>query len=120
MLVDLNCNMVRMWGGNVYEQNEFFNLCDENGIMVWQDFAMACTIYPQDETFAKKVEKEAAKVICRLRNHPCLVLWAGNNENDISLDWAGDQTHIDPNTDIISRQVLPSRSLGTSLNTHRI
>jgi len=107
MLVDLNCNMVRMWGGNVYEQDEFYDLCDENGIMVWQDFAMACTTYPQDESFAKRIEQEAASVIKRLRHHPSLVLWAGNNENDISLEWAWDQVYLDPNKDIISRQILP-------------
>jgi len=107
MLVDLNCNMIRLWGGNVYECDEFYELCDQNGIMVWQDFTMGCTTYPQDHEFSEKVRKEAEKVILRLRNHPSITLWAGNNENDVSLDWSGDQTHIDPNTDVISRQVLP-------------
>lgn len=107
MLADLNCNMVRMWGGNAYESDRFYSLCDEKGIMVWQDFGFGCTTYPQGEAFQRKVKTEADKVIRRLRNHASLVLWAGNNENDVSLDWAGDQSHIDPNTDIISRQVLP-------------
>ncbi len=107
MLTDLNCNMVRLWGGNVYESDKFYDLCDRNGIMVWQDFTMGCTTYPQNAEFAEKVRKEAEKVILRLRNHPCVVLWAGNNENDVSLDWAGDQSHLDPNSDIISRHVLP-------------
>jgi beta-mannosidase len=108
MLVDLNCNMIRMWGGNVYEQDEFYDQCDEHGIMVWHDFMMGCTMYPQDEGFLKKIEKEAAKAIRRIRHHPSLVLWAGNNENDVSLEWDNDQPHIDPNTDIISRQLLPA------------
>jgi beta-mannosidase len=107
MLADLNCNMIRMWGGNVYESERFYDLCDESGIMVWHDFTFGCTTYPQDEAFKKKVKNEADKVIRRLRNHASIVLWAGNNENDVSLDWAGDQTHIDPNTDVISREVLP-------------
>lgn len=107
MLVDLNCNMIRMWGGNVYEQDAFYDLCDENGIMVWHDFMMGCTLYPQDDGFLKKIEEEAAKAISRIRHHPSLVLWAGNNENDVSLEWNDDQPHIDPNTDIISRQLLP-------------
>ena len=108
MLVDLNCNMIRLWGGNVYEQDEFYDLCDQNGIMVWQDFAFTCNIYPQTREFANKVREEARKVILRLRHHPSLVIWVGNNENDIALDFGGgDQIHIDPNTDIISRQVLP-------------
>jgi beta-mannosidase len=75
--------------------------------MVWQDFTMGCTTYPQSDEFAGKVRKEAVKAILRLRNHPSIVLWAGNNENDVSLSWGGDQVHLDPNTDIISRQVLP-------------
>jgi len=107
MLKDLNCNMIRLWGGNVYECDEFYDLCDRNGIMVWQDFTMGCTTYPQSTLFAEKVRIEAEKAILRLRNHPSIVLWAGNNENDVSLNWNGDQSHLDPNTDVISRQVLP-------------
>jgi beta-mannosidase len=107
MLVDLNCNMIRLWGGNVYENDEFYDLCDQSGIMIWQDFTMGCTTYPQNQAFAEKVRIEAEKAILRLRNHPSMVLWAGNNENDVSLDWSGDQSHLDPNTDVISRQVLP-------------
>lgn len=107
MLVDLNCNMVRLWGGNVYENDDFYNLCDRSGIMIWQDFTMGCTTYPQNQDFSEKVRIEAEKTILRLRNHPSIVLWAGNNENDVSLDWSGDQSHLDPNTDVISRQVLP-------------
>ncbi len=101
MLVDLNCNMIRMWGGNVYESDRFYDLCDANGIMVWHDFSLACTTYPQDIGFKNKVKTEADKVIRRLRNHASIVLWAGNNENDVSLTWADDQTHLDPNTDVI-------------------
>ena len=107
MLTDLNCNMVRMWGGNVYESNRFYELCDENGIMVWHDFTFGCTTYPQDFVFKNKVKEEADKVLRRLRNHASIVLWAGNNENDVSLRWGNDQSHINPNTDVISRQVLP-------------
>jgi beta-mannosidase len=107
MLVDLNCNMIRLWGGNVYESEDFYNLCDKNGIMVWQDFTMGCTTYPQSQEFSEKIRQEALKVILRLRNHPSLVLWAGNNENDVSLEWGDDQSYIDPNTDIISRSILP-------------
>ena len=117
MLTDLNCNMVRLWGGNVYESDAFYDLCDANGIMIWQDFAMGCTTYPQDDAFARKIEEEAARVIYRLRHHPALVLWAGNNENDQSLEWAGDHIRIDPNLDRISRQVLPAMVL--RLDPHR-
>ena len=60
MAADLNCNMIRCWGGNVYEDHKFFDLCDENGIMVWQDFAMGCTFYPQRGDFQQMIEREVA------------------------------------------------------------
>lgn len=107
LMIDANCNMVRCWGGNVYEDHDFFNLCDENGIMVWQDFAMGCTFYPQRDDFAKAVEEEAIAVVTKLRNHPSLALWSGNNENDLALRWTLVDFNIDPNQDVISRKVLP-------------
>ncbi|MBQ4090359.1 MAG: hypothetical protein IJC56_10860 [Clostridia bacterium] len=79
---DCGCNMMRSWGGGVYESGRFFELCDEYGIMVWQDFCMGNTNYPQDENFAKVIEEEARKVICRLRNHASLAIWSGDNEVD--------------------------------------
>jgi beta-mannosidase len=107
LMVETNCNMVRCWGGNVYEDHRFFDLCDENGIMVWQDFAMGCTFYPQREDFAKAIEQEAIAVVMKLRNHPSLALWSGNNENDAALRWSLINFNIDPNRDVISRKVLP-------------
>ena len=108
MAADLNCNMIRCWGGNVYEDHHFFDLCDENGIMVWQDFTMGCTFYPQRSSFTQKVEEEAVSVVCKLRNHPSLVLWSGNNEDDIALRWTLQPFNINPNHDAVSRKVLPS------------
>ncbi len=106
MVTDLNCNMIRCWGGNVYEDHAFFDLCDQHGIMVWQDFALACCLYPQTDAFADAIRREAEAIIAKLRNHPSLVLWAGNNEIDEAHSWAG--FGIDPNTDRLSRQVLPN------------
>ncbi|MCL2605009.1 MAG: hypothetical protein FWD90_11070 [Defluviitaleaceae bacterium] len=83
MLREMNCNMVRMWGGNVYESDAFYDLCDRHGIMVWQDFSLACALYSQYEEFAKTLDAEAVSVIKRLRNHPSVVLWAGDNELDV-------------------------------------
>nr|WP_320059104.1 sugar-binding domain-containing protein [uncultured Bacteroides sp.] len=107
LMADANCNMVRCWGGNVYEDHRFFDLCDENGIMVWQDFAMGCTFYPQREDFAKAIEREAIAVVTKLRNHSSLVLWSGNNENDLALRWTLINFKINPNSDVISREILP-------------
>ena len=80
---DLGCNMIRCWGGNVYEDHPFFDLCDEHGILVWQDFAFACCLYPQTEEFLAQVRIEAAAVASRLRNHASLAIWCGDNEIDM-------------------------------------
>jgi len=105
MLVDLNCNMIRCWGGNVYEDHAFFDFCDAAGILVWQDFALACAIYPQTPEFAAVMRQEAEAVIGKLRNHPSLALWAGNNEIDEAHRWS--QNGLDPNLhDRLSREVL--------------
>ena len=77
------CNTVRCWGGNVYEDTRFFDLCDERGIMVWQDFSMGNTNYPQTLDFENKIEEEAGFVITKLRNHPCILIWSSDNEVDL-------------------------------------
>lgn len=107
MVADMNCNMIRCWGGNVYEEHRFFDLCDQYGIMVWQDFSMGCNIYPQSDDFAKKIEEEVKWIVCKLRNHASLALWSGNNEDDQCLDGNWKAFHIDPNKDRVSRKVIP-------------
>jgi len=87
LLEEAGCNIVRCWGGNIYEDHAFFDLCDERGMLVWQDFAMACGRYPQDERFYHKIEQEAEFIIKKLRNHPSILIWAGDNEVDVSADW---------------------------------
>jgi beta-mannosidase len=77
---DANMNMLRVWGGGYYESDDFYELCDELGIMVWQDFMFACSMYPGDEKFLESVRAEATDNVRRLRNHPSVVLWCGNNE----------------------------------------
>lgn len=82
MAKEANMNMLRVWGGGIVESEEFYRLCDEMGIMVWQDFPFACGIYPEDEGYLELVRREAEHIVKRLRNHPCIVLWCGNNENE--------------------------------------
>ncbi len=78
---EANINMLRVWGGGVYEDEVFYDLCDQYGIMVWHDFMFACSMYPGDEAFLQNVKAEAEEQVKRLRNHPCIALWCGNNEN---------------------------------------
>ena len=82
---DAGMNMLRVWGGGAYEDDLFYHLCDSLGILVWQDFMFAGSMYPSDSAFLNNVEEEATQQVQRLRNHPCLALWCGNNE--VSEAW---------------------------------
>lgn len=78
---DANMNMIRVWGGGVYEDDSFYKICDELGICIWQDFMFACGTYPTfDEDFMENVRVEAEQNVKRIRHHACLALWCGNNE----------------------------------------
>lgn len=103
LLAETGSNVVRAWGGNLYEGDPFYDWCDANGVLVWQDFSLACARYPQTEPFISMIEHEAEAVVRRLRGHASLMLWCGSNETDDSF--ADDR--IDPWTDAITREVLP-------------
>jgi len=81
-VVAANMNMLRVWGGGIYEDDLFYQLCDAKGILVWQDFMYACAMYPGNGKFLKSAAKEALEQVERLRTHPCMALWCGNNENN--------------------------------------
>ncbi len=77
-----NMNIVRVWGGGVYEDDEFYNICDELGLLVWQDFMFACGSYPENDNFIANVSEEVTQNVLRLQHHACLAIWCGNNENE--------------------------------------
>lgn len=80
--VEANFTMIRVWGGGCYEDDYFYQLCDRHGMLVWQDFMFACSMYPGDPAFLESVEDELLDTVVRLRNHPSIALWCGNNEMD--------------------------------------
>lgn len=112
---EANMNMVRIWGGGTYEDELFYELADQYGILVWQDFMFACSAYPGDQAFLDNIRKEAEYNIKRLRNHPSLALWCGNNEIYEGLKYWGWNRRYDEKTfekmkndyNTIFRDILP-------------
>lgn len=89
-------NMIRVWGGGVYEDERFYRSADRAGVLIWQDFMFACTAYPSDSDFLNNVRQEAIAQVKRLRLHPSIVLWCGNNEVDEALKYWGWQRKFSP------------------------
>ena len=90
---DANMNIIRHWGGGYYETDEFYQICDELGIMVWQDFMFGNDWQPGTYAFKQNIEAEADDQVRRLRNHPSIVIWSGNNETEEALNW-GDREKL--------------------------
>lgn len=106
LFTELGCNMVRCWGGNVYEDHEFFDYCDEHGLLVWQDFMFACEVAPQDDEFLAKVRTEAIAVVSKLRRHASLAVWCGDNECDGVMIYPP-YNKYGASTNRVTREVLP-------------
>lgn len=111
---DAHMNMLRVWGGGIYESNYFYDIADEFGIMIWQDFMFACAMYPTTLEFLNSVKMEIIQNVWRLKRHPSIVIWAGNNENEAALygNWYGTgnaqvykDDYIKLYVDVIKRQV---------------
>ncbi len=110
-------NMLRVWGGGLYERDKFYDLCDSLGIMVWQDFMFACAMYPDNPGFLASAEREAAHQLNRLNPHACIALWCGNNE--VAEGWsnwgwkngrsAENVAHIQMAYDVLFREILPKQ-----------
>ncbi|MFP3464012.1 glycoside hydrolase family 2 protein [Leifsonia sp. SIMBA_070] len=86
--LEANMNLLRVWGGGMYESDDFYRICDERGVLVWQDFLLACAAYAEEEWLSTEIVAEAREAVTRLSPHPSLVLWNGNNENIIAFaEW---------------------------------
>lgn len=99
---EANMNMLRVWGGGIYENDIFYEKCDEKGILVWQDFMFACAMYPGDTRFRESVTNEITQQITRLRNHSSIALWCGNNEtSEAWRNWGWQEGRSQPERDSI-------------------
>lgn len=114
MVKDLGCNMIRCWGGNVYPSDVLYDYCDSHGIMIWQDFGIACGHYPDDERLCALVKEEVKQVVIERRQHPSLAVWAGDNECDCFVVPGWESYHTDedrpaminPNYNKLTRDVV--------------
>lgn len=114
MVNDLGCNMIRCWGGNVYPSDLLYDYCDEHGIMIWQDFAIACGHYPDDDRLCALMKEEVKQIAIEKRQHPSLVVWAGDNECDVFVVPGWESYHTDeempamlnPNYNQLTRSVI--------------
>lgn len=107
LALECNCNLIRVWGGGIYEDKAFFDFCDEHGLLVWQDFMFACEFPPQEEFFLREIAREAEAVIVKFRNHPSLALWCGDNETDMAFFWGSMiERNLRPSHNRVSREVL--------------
>lgn len=122
---DANMNMIRVWGGGQYESDTFYEICDELGLMVWQDMMFACSLYPSTEAFLNEVEPEIRQQIQRLKDHPSIVIWCGDNEVIGAIGWydesKNNKTTYTVNYDRLNRNIAkwiaeedPSRRFWTS------
>ena len=107
--LEANVNLLRVWGGGIYESDDLYDLADERGLLMWQDFPFACAAYSEDEPMRAEVEAEARENVTRLSPHPSLVIWNGNNENtwgSVDWGWAG-RLGGRPWGDLYYRELLP-------------
>jgi beta-mannosidase len=114
--IDANMNMVRVWGGGHYECDDFYRLCDQKGLLVWQDFMFSCSLYPSTPSFLDNVRKEVAYQIKRLKDHPSVALWCGNNEDLGALTWF-EESRLNRDRYIVDYDRLNEGVIGNEVRT---
>jgi beta-mannosidase len=112
LAADGNISMLRVWGGGIYEEDVFYDLCDEMGLLIWQDFMFACGMYPAHREFLQSVHTEAQANVRRLRHHPSVVLWCGNNEDYILAESLGiNSAGTSADVDDLTQTPFPARAI---------
>jgi len=120
--VDANMNMIRLWGGGLYEMDAFYDMCDEKGILIWHDCMFSCSMYPANQAFLENVEAELRYQIPRLRDHASIALWCGNNEDLGAIGWY-EESKNNPERYIADYQLLNEDTVGRvikELDPHRM
>eukprot|EP01125_Pyxidicula_operculata_P015159 TRINITY_DN511_c0_g1_i3.p1 TRINITY_DN511_c0_g1~~TRINITY_DN511_c0_g1_i3.p1 ORF type:complete len:526 (+),score=118.64 TRINITY_DN511_c0_g1_i3:507-2084(+) len=112
--VDANMNMIRTWGGGIYQHDYFYDLCDQMGLMVWEEMMFACAMYPRDPAFLDSVRQEISEQVKRLAYHPSIVIWGGNNENEAALGWYN-ETRDNPNLYVVDQAALYIDTIHTTI-----
>lgn len=117
----VNMNMMRVWGGGYYESDFFYDLADEYGIMIWQDFMFACAMYPTNADFLDSIGEEIRQNVGRLKHHPSIILWAGNNENEAAIygNWYGTGNATIYKQDYVKLYVTVMKNRVESLDSYR-
>jgi beta-mannosidase len=112
LAVDGNLSMLRIWGGGIYEDDIFYDLCDEMGLLIWQDFMFACGMYPAHSEFLQSIHAEVQANVRRLRHHPSIVLWCGNNEDYILAESLGIKSSGESEeTEELTQTSFPARTI---------
>ncbi len=109
--LEANMNCLRVWGGGRYESDSFYDYCDATGVLVWQDFMFSCATYPALPEFLKNAEREAESQILRLKDHPCIILWCGNNEDLGAISWF-EESRAQPSRYVVDYDRLNEGVLG--------
>eukprot|EP01094_Clydonella_sp_ATCC50884_P019732 TRINITY_DN3927_c0_g1_i1.p1 TRINITY_DN3927_c0_g1~~TRINITY_DN3927_c0_g1_i1.p1 ORF type:complete len:944 (+),score=224.15 TRINITY_DN3927_c0_g1_i1:90-2921(+) len=113
--VEANMNTIRNWGGGIYQHDKFYELCDELGLMVWEEFMFACAMYPRDSAFLDNIQQEVRHQVRRLASHPSLVIWSGNNENEAALGGWYPETRKNPYRYGVDYAVLNTQTVRATL-----
>lgn len=120
---DANMNTIRNWGGGIYQHDKFYEICDQKGLLVWEEFMFACAMYPRDKNFLNTVKEEVKHQVLRLMKHPSIIIWSGNNENELALGSGSStgwymETRINPYRYVVDYNYLNTDTLYNTIHEY--